>query len=164
MGISSTTDKILNFQNDAWKSYGVWLSILRHGFMAIKHPKSIKRRFGEEVNLCISSLAEHRPRNYLSLKSAKGRMSCFPGQQAYIDELKKKIKALKNSCRQGGRSVKSNAILTDYMNARGLRQSFKTVPRYGVIRNCPLKKKSVSSFLIRSELYDLVRNVQLRMI
>lgn len=76
------TDKIAHLSKMTLKcirSFGLVHS--RHGFVAIKHPKSIKRRFGREVDLCISIAPLETPTEKLPIieeKSAKGKNELLP--------------------------------------------------------------------------------------
>ena len=123
--------------------------------------------WGREVDLCISIAPLETPTEKLPIieeKSAKGKNELLlPEQQAYVDELKKKIKALKKLLPPKVDEALEQRYL-DYMNAERIKAIIQDAPRYGATRICPLKKKSVSSFLIKLNYMTLCVMSNCRMI
>ena len=94
-------------------------------------------------------------------KSAKGKNEQLPPeQQAYVDELKKKIKALKKLLPPKVDEALEQRYL-DYMNAERIKAIIQDCTQIWSNPDLPVEEKISQLIPYKIELYDLVRNVQL---
>ena len=120
------TDKIAQLSKMTLEMHTeFWLSTLQTWFHGYQTPEEYKATiWGREVDLCIS-IAPMEPQTekipIIEEKSANGKNELLPPeQQAYVDELKKKIKALKKLLPPKVDEALEQRYL-DYMNAERIK-------------------------------------------
>lgn len=160
------TDKIAHLSKMTLEMHTeFWLSTLQTWFRGYQTPEEYKATiWGREVDLCISIAPLETPTEKLPIieeKSAKGKNELLPPeQQAYVDELKKKIKALKKLLPPKVDEALEQRYL-DYMNAERIRVIIQDCTKIWSNPDLPVEEKISQLIPYKIELYDLVRNVQL---
>ena len=160
------TDKIAHLSKMTLEMHTeFWLSTLQTWFRGYQTPEEYKATiWGREVDLCISIAPLETPTEKLPIieeKSAKGKNELLlPEQQAYVDELKKKIKALKKLLPPKVDEALEQRYL-DYMNAERIKAIIQDCTKIWSNPDLPVEEKISQLIPYKIELYDLVRNVQL---
>lgn len=160
------TDKIAQLSKMTLEMHTeFWLSTLQTWFHGYQTPEEYKATiWGREVDLCISIAPLETPTEKLPIieeKSEKGKNELLPPeQQAYVDELKKKIKALKKLLPPKVDEALEQRYL-DYMNAERIKAIIQDCTKIWSNPDLPVEEKISQLIPYKIELYDLVRNVQL---
>ena len=160
------TDKIAQLSKMTLEMHTeFWLSTLQTWFHGYQTPEEYKATiWGREVDLCISIAPLETPTEKLPIieeKSAKGKNELLPPeQQAYVDELKKKIKALKKLLPPKVDEALEQRYL-DYMNAERIKAIIQDCTKIWSNPELSVEEKISQLIPYKIELYDLVRNVQL---
>lgn len=140
------TDKIAHLSKMTLETYTeFWLSTLQTWFRGYQTPEEYKATiWGREVDLCISIAPLETPTEKLPIikeKSAKGKNELLPPeQQAYVDELKKKIKALKKLLPPKVDEALEQRYL-DYMNAERIKAIIQDCTKIWSNPDLPVEEK-----------------------
>ena len=140
------TDKIAHLSKMTLEMHTeFWLSTLQTWFRGYQTPEEYKATiWGREVDLCISIAPLETPTEKLPIieeKSAKGKNELLPPeQQAYVDELKKKIKALKKLLPPKVDEALEQRYL-DYMNAERIKVIIQDCTKIWSNPDLPVEEK-----------------------
>lgn len=160
------TDKIAHLSSVILEIHTeFWLSTLQTWFRGYQTPEEHKAMiWGKEVDLYISIAPLGTPTETLPIieeKLTRGTKELLsPEQQAYVDELKKKIKALKKLLPPKVDATLEERYL-DYMNADRIKAIIQDCTKIWGDSKLSIEEKINQLIPYKIELYDLVRMVQL---
>ena len=152
------TDKIAQLSKMTLEMHTeFWLSTLQTWFHGYQTPEEYKATiWGREVDLCISIAPLETPTEKLPIieeKSEKGKNELLPPeQQAYVDELKKKIKALKKLLPPKVDEALEQRYL-DYMNAERIKAIIQDCTKIWSNPDLPVEEKISQLIPYKIELY-----------
>lgn len=160
------TDKIAHLSRMTLEIYTeFWLSSFQTWFRGYQTPEELKAKiWGREVDLYISIAPLGTPTETLPVieeKPVKGKNDQLPPErQAYVDELKKKIKVLKKLLPPKVDEALEQRYLDD-MNADRLKEIIQDCTKIWSNSDLSIEEKLYQLIPYKIEIYDLVHILQL---